>query len=79
MANPHSSNQQRSVWALDISCAFSFFLFFFQDEIMKKTIVNNVCFCLFCPQLEKRGERRAEAEKQLAKAQETGNVNAFPI
>lgn len=31
------------------------------------------------PQLEKRGERRAEAEKLLAQAQELGTVNYFVI
>lgn len=31
-----------------------------------------LCIALVCLQLEKRGERRAEAEKQLAKAQEAG-------
>lgn len=30
-------------------------------------------------QLEKRGERRAEAEKMLAQAQELGTVNSFVI
>lgn len=36
-----------------------------------------LCSSLHAPQLEKRGERRAEAEKLLAQAQEIGTVDVF--
>lgn len=69
MANPHSSNQQRSVWALDLSCTFSHFLF--QDEIMKKIIVNNICFCLFLSSAWE--ERREEGRSWEAVSKSPGN------
>lgn len=76
-ANPRSSNHQRSVRVLWLPVGH--FAIVSACKILKKLLrrikfgpMFTLCIALVCLQLEKRGERRAEAEKQLAKAQEAG-------
>lgn len=76
-ASPRSSNHQRSVRVLWLPVGH--FAIVSACKILKKLLrrINfwrmfTLCLALVCLQLEKRGERRAEAEKQLAKAQEAG-------